>query len=163
MKRTLFYLSAVMAGVLAACGSKEVGKPEPAPKPTTVVVEDAPDPYVIPLDPYDAPTPQAPEGASFYFRTDKHNISDRATDRLDELAQTLIVSGRSVEITGFADRRGPSDYNLTLSHKRACAVRDYLLREGVDPDQIFATYSGGEIDEGQLATDRRATVEELVW
>lgn len=41
-----------------------------------------------------------------------------------------------VVIAGFADGRGPRDYNLALAERRARAVRDYLIKEGVRPERI---------------------------
>ncbi len=46
-------------------------------------------------------------------------------------------------MTGHADARGPNDYSEELSRERALAVRDYLVRHGVDGD-VLRTEAYGE-------------------
>ena len=48
-----------------------------------------------------------------------------------------------VEIQGHADERGTTEYNLALGQKRAAAVRQFLLAEGVAPSRL-STISYGE-------------------
>lgn len=43
-----------------------------------------------------------------------------------------------VELQGHTDSKGPDAYNLTLSQKRADAVREYLLKDGVPSAQMSA-------------------------
>ena len=42
----------------------------------------------------------------------------------------------TVQITGHTDSVGTKEYNSGLSTRRANAVRDYLVRKGVNPDSI---------------------------
>ena len=42
----------------------------------------------------------------------------------------------TVVIAGFADGRGPREYNLVLAERRAKSVRDYLVKQGVRPERI---------------------------
>jgi len=48
----------------------------------------------------------------------------------------------SVEISGHTDNKGPSEYNLMLSCRRAEAVRNFLIRSGIDPSRIKAAGYG---------------------
>jgi len=41
-----------------------------------------------------------------------------------------------LDITGHADERGGEDYNLRLSQERADAVRERLVRFGVEPGHV---------------------------
>ena len=41
-------------------------------------------------------------------------------------------------VKGYADSTGPANYNVKLSQKRADAVADYLVKEGVCPKKITA-------------------------
>jgi OOP family OmpA-OmpF porin len=41
-----------------------------------------------------------------------------------------------VELQGHTDSNGSDKYNLQLSQKRAQSVRDYLVSEGVGPQQL---------------------------
>ena len=43
-----------------------------------------------------------------------------------------------VEIQGHSDSRGKRNYNISLSLKRAQAVRNYLIHKGIDAKRITA-------------------------
>jgi peptidoglycan-associated lipoprotein len=45
---------------------------------------------------------------------------------------------------GHADERGPEAYNLALGSRRSNAVRNMLISEGVNPDNIFTISYGKE-------------------
>lgn len=65
----------------------------------------------------------------------------REIDRIYKLLKenpTVIV-----EIAGHTDDRGSAAYNLTLSQKRANAVKEYLLQKGMPPNR-FVTKGYGE-------------------
>jgi OOP family OmpA-OmpF porin len=69
---------------------------------------------------------------------------------LDDVADGLKKHPRlKVELQGHTDSKGPDAYNLTLSQKRADAVRNYLLKDGVPSTQITAKGYG----EGQPIAD----------
>ncbi len=40
-------------------------------------------------------------------------------------------------VEGHCDERGPESYNLALGSNRSNAVRNLLIKEGVNPDNIF--------------------------
>jgi len=73
-----------------------------------------------------------------HFETNSHIIKSRSYQLLNEVAATIVSHpdfGR-VEVAGHADERGPSTYNLRLSARRAQAVADYLLKEGVAEERL---------------------------
>ena len=47
-------------------------------------------------------------------------------------------------IEGHTDERGPQAYNLALGSRRANAVRNLLISEGVNPDHLFTISYGKE-------------------
>lgn len=47
-------------------------------------------------------------------------------------------------IEGHCDQRGPEAYNLSLGSKRANAVRNELIQQGVNPDNLFTISYGKE-------------------
>jgi peptidoglycan-associated lipoprotein len=47
-------------------------------------------------------------------------------------------------IAGNTDERGSESYNLTLGKRRADAVREYLVADGIDPDRIKTISYGKE-------------------
>ncbi len=65
-------------------------------------------------------------------------ISDEAVAEMEQWHRdTLIVEGHTCDI-------GTSDYNLALGAKRALAVRDYLIRQGIEPSRVTITSYGEE-------------------
>lgn len=81
-----------------------------------------------------------------------HNISDYM-----RYNQNVYVF-----IEGHTDERGPEAYNLALGSRRSNAVRNLLISEGVNPDNIFTISFGKERplflehDEGAWGENRRA-------
>jgi outer membrane protein OmpA-like peptidoglycan-associated protein len=65
------------------------------------------------------------------FAFDSANLLPAAAEQLDSIAEgiKLLPSGASVIIEGHTDAHGPDRYNVELSHKRALAVRDYLVHK----------------------------------
>ena len=82
-----------------------------------------------------------------YFATNKDRILDRSKDILDEVARVLAENPQIalVRIEGHTDSRGRDSYNLTLSQRRASAVREYLIKDGIDRDRLEAVGYGETI------------------
>lgn len=82
---------------------------------------------------------------SVKFPVDQNALSPEAEARLSELAQRLASENRNVylEIQGFTDATGDTDYNERLGQARAEAVRRYLNKAGVALNRM-ATISYGE-------------------
>ena len=57
----------------------------------------------------------------------------RAADDMKQL-----LPGHVLEIAGYTDSSGNPAKNVTLSQKRAEAVRDELIKDGVNPDMLVA-------------------------
>lgn len=49
-----------------------------------------------------------------------------------------------VFVEGHCDERGPEAYNLALGSRRSNAVRNLMIQEGVNPDNIFSISYGKE-------------------
>lgn len=72
-----------------------------------------------------------------YFDFDKWNIRPDAALELDNVVNIIKkYSDMIIEIGAHTDCRGSDDYNLTLSHKRAKSVREYLISQGVFNDNV---------------------------
>lgn len=66
-----------------------------------------------------------------------------ASNRLQPLATYLRAHPQATAtIQGFTDSTGSPQTNLTLSQRRAEAVRDFLVGEGIDPGRIAALGKG---------------------
>ena len=63
----------------------------------------------------------------------------------------------SLRVEGHADRRGDHKANQILSERRANAIRDFIVTEGIDPDRIEAVGHGEDrpLRSGALARNRR--------
>ena len=48
-------------------------------------------------------------------------------------------------VAGFTDERGTADYNRALGEKRAGAVREALIADGVDPASVQTVSFGAEM------------------
>ena len=80
---------------------------------------------------------QAGIAMDLLFRTDEHVLADTTGGRLAELAGDLAaMPDIRVQLDGFADERGNSDYNQKLSEKRVTFVREQLVAAGIDPSRI---------------------------
>lgn len=75
-----------------------------------------------------------------YFDTAKSTIKERSFSLLNQVALTLRANPQItlVEVQGHTDDRGGDDYNRELSDDRAKAVRDYLVRKGIDGGRLKA-------------------------
>ena len=95
-----------------------------------------------------APPPSAPPVAppSFmvFFDWDRSNLSQQALNTIKQAAGAFKSKGNArITATGHTDTSGPEAYNMALSLRRANAVKDALVREGV-PAQAIAVIGRGE-------------------
>ncbi|MBI9040592.1 OmpA family protein [Lutibacter sp.] len=72
-----------------------------------------------------------------YFDFDKWNIRKDAALELDTIVEIMKkYPDMVIEIGAHTDCRGTEEYNLTLSHKRAKSVREYLVRQGISNENV---------------------------
>ena len=79
-----------------------------------------------------------------FFDTGKATIKPESLPLLDEVASALLLNTdiALVEIQGHTDNVGNAETNQRLSQRRAQAVRDYLVSQGVDRKRLQATGYG---------------------
>ncbi len=82
-------------------------------------------------------------GTVFYFDFDSSNLKPAAQAALDAHIALLKTNDRSVRLDGHTDERGTRDYNMALGERRANAVRDYMVVNGIASYRI-ETVSYGE-------------------
>ena len=121
------------------------------------------------------PLPERQEGVSFLgsnvdrakfrpvlFGFDSFAIDGGEQGKIGEVAEFLKSGGNNVIIAGFTDERGTPEYNRGLGERRAQAVRESLIRGGVDAARIQTVSFGAEMPaasgggESAWAKNRRA-------
>ncbi len=84
-------------------------------------------------------------GDRVYFEVDQSTLTDEAVATLDAQAEWLMTYQQfTATVEGHADERGTREYNLALGVRRAVAVRDYLINQGVTADRIRTVTYGKE-------------------
>jgi outer membrane protein OmpA-like peptidoglycan-associated protein len=78
-----------------------------------------------------------------HFDFDKSVITPTAIPILDRVAESMLAHPEAFfEIAGHTDSVGTFAYNFLLSARRAAAVRDYLIRQGVPAYKMTAVGYG---------------------
>jgi len=81
-----------------------------------------------------------------HFAYDSADLDSSARDALAKNLGWLRDNGRAkVEVEGHADSRGTIEYNLGLGAKRAKAVKDALVSQGIAADRISTISYGKEL------------------
>jgi outer membrane protein OmpA-like peptidoglycan-associated protein len=111
----------------------------------------APPPPPPMAEPAAAPPPPAAAAPAqrqlflVFFDFDRATITSAGKQVVDAAAQSFKGGGKArMELTGYTDLAGTQKYNLELSRRRAMAVRDQLVRDGVPRDQIGVAWKGKE-------------------
>ena len=87
------------------------------------------------------------------FDFDKASLKANSRDSITTLANYLIKNpDRKVIVEGYTDSKGSAAYNQGLSERRANAVKNALVRAGVDPSRIVAQGYGKEYPVADNAT-----------
>ncbi len=82
------------------------------------------------------------------FKVGSADLPDLLRQQLDRFAEVFkgkSGAGRVVRIEGHADATGTEDANAVLSRRRAEAVRDYLVKNGVDAGMLAAVGLGAKV------------------
>jgi OOP family OmpA-OmpF porin len=98
--------------------------------------------------PVAAPPPPPPPAAApsymVFFDWDRSNLSQQALNTIQQAADAYKATGKArITATGHTDKSGPEDYNMALSLRRANAVKDALVRDGV-PAMAISVIGKGE-------------------
>ena len=82
-------------------------------------------------------------GTVFYFDFDSSVLKPAVQVALDAHIALLKTDDRRLRLNGHTDERGTRDYNMALGERRANAVRDYMMVQGIAGYRI-ETVSYGE-------------------
>lgn len=80
----------------------------------------------------------------FYFDFDKALLKADSRAALLEHATALKSNTRNVRLEGHADERGTREYNMALGERRAIAVKEFLVFQGVAANRIEVISYGEE-------------------
>lgn len=100
--------------------------------------------------------------APVHFGFDSYTVSPGEQSKVAAVAASMKSSRDSVIIAGFTDERGTAEYNRGLGERRAQAVRQVLMGNGISADRIQTVSFGAEMpvdpssNEGAWAKNRRA-------
>ena len=84
-------------------------------------------------------------GDRVFFATDRSVLDASARGTLVRQAEWLNQNGGiNLTIEGHADERGTREYNLALGARRANAVRDFLISQGVNAGRLQTISFGKE-------------------
>ncbi len=124
---------AVVMAFLVGCSSSDKAKKQPP-------VVTAPQPVV------EAPVkaPEVQVANVVYFEFDKYDLTPASRAILLAHAEKLKGASMAVRLEGHADERGSREYNMALGEKRAHAVRDFLVLQGVKAASLESVSYGEE-------------------
>ena len=117
-----------------------------------IIVETEPEPLVE-VDTFDPnePIPGSQNdlvqkvGDRVFFELDSAVLGPEARRTLDRQATWLeLFPEVEFVIEGHCDERGTREYNLALGERRANAVREYLIAQGVEPSRLRTLSYGKE-------------------
>jgi outer membrane protein OmpA-like peptidoglycan-associated protein len=79
-----------------------------------------------------------------YFEYDHSNVRADEASKIDQVAATFRTKGADFDllIEGHCDERGTEEYNRSLGERRALAIRELLIRSGVDAGHVFTRSFG---------------------
>lgn len=140
-----FAILAVVLGLMAGCSSNQTVE-EPVEEVEETVdaalgngIEEAAELEVA----EEEVDPLAELPTVFYFEFDSAVLMPEARAALAAYAEYFSSNPGSIRLEGHADERGSREYNMALGERRANAVRDYLILQGVSRGDI-ETVSYGE-------------------
>ncbi|MBP1747600.1 MAG: peptidoglycan-associated lipoprotein [Deltaproteobacteria bacterium] len=81
-----------------------------------------------------------------YFDFDSYAISGSELPKIEGVSSFMKQDrGIKMVVEGHCDERGTVDYNLALGQKRAEAVKDYLVKMGVESSRVRTISYGKEV------------------
>jgi OmpA-OmpF porin, OOP family len=126
--------------VLGQAPAKPVAAaPVALPAPAPMIATPAPAPVEKPA----APAPALVRNYTVFFDFNRSTLTTDAQQVLQSVARDVKKSvAMAISVTGHADSSGAPDYNEKLSQRRAEAVREYLVSQGVPASHVRLAAKG---------------------
>jgi len=91
-----------------------------------------------------------------YFDFDRADLRSDQLDNIDHDLKFLKEhKNYKVLIQGHCDERGTTEYNFSLGERRASAIKDYFVKNGIEAERL-ATLSKGEEEPADPGHDEAA-------
>jgi peptidoglycan-associated lipoprotein len=74
--------------------------------------------------------------STIYFKLDEYKINDSMVPIVELNSKTIKENKMNVLLKGYCDEFGSSEYNMALGLKRAFAVKNLLIKNGVDGNRL---------------------------
>ncbi len=92
--------------------------------------------------------------ANVFYEVDSWELKKESMSELNTLVEMLLENkGLLIEIGGYTDSTGTSEYNLALSEKRATSVVSYLVERGISPNRLISKGYGNTSPIGDNITE----------
>jgi outer membrane protein OmpA-like peptidoglycan-associated protein len=108
---------------------------------------------------------RATDTFKLYFDLNAPALSESMERKIDLLIfNDKLISGSNIMIVGYADYLGTETYNNNLSYKRAQNVKEYLVKYGMNANDITLCLGKGKIERAGMTaksgfpTDRRVDI-----
>ena len=139
MKKMMF--SALLASLLAACGSQPTKEAAKAPEQKAAAAAATKPVAVNPLnDPNNILSHR-----SVYYDFDKSIVKDEYKPMVKAHSEYLVGhASAKVQLQGNCDERGSREYNLALGQRRADSVKQLMEAAGVPAAQVSTVSYGSE-------------------
>ena len=144
--RSLKFACLSAALVLGACTHKqEAVNTAPPPVQPPPAMAPAPAPVASGIMPGSAQDFRVNVGDTVHFAFNQYNVEDSDKGILGRQAAWLQkYPSVRVTIEGHADERGTREYNLALGARRANAVKEYLVSQGISTGRVETISYGKE-------------------
>ena len=141
----------------------EAPKPEPAPAPVVEEVKPEPAKPVV-QEKKECNACKEMQEICTFFERDSNVILPEEAAKLDKYAQWLTKhKDVKIAITGYADvQTGNPSYNMGLSQRRVNAVKDYLVKAGIEAGRISTSYKGDTEQPFTVNEQNRVVVSQVV-
>ena len=96
--------------------------------------------------------------ARVHFAYRGTTLDEQARNTITRVAAALKGGDDTVEVTGYADRRGAAERNRKIAEERAVAVRDALIEAGVEEGRIVVKPSAIVTGSGSDDEARRVEI-----
>ena len=148
MNKTILIGMSGLALAVGACAKRTPPPEATTEPPVTQTNPNSTDPNsleVVELPALQADLVAKAGSDTVYFGTDEYSLDQATQTTLAAQARWMMANPNvRASIEGHCDERGTREYNQALGERRANAVRDYLLAQGVPAARLVTTSWGKE-------------------